>query len=260
MPATPARPDRPRIGLSACYFHPDPQRRAAPTKTLQWIEQSTAHWIMAGGALPVVVPAPQGDTYRGDVAAEDYAHWLDGLVLHGGADLWPGSYGEEPLQPQWAGDRLRDQYELALVRAFVAAGKPVFGICRGLQLLNVAHGGTLWQDLPTQRPGAAHRDPARYDLHLHEVRVLPGSRLAQLLGAGTHRVNSIHHQGIKDLAPDFVVEAVAEDGLPEAIRHAGDAWVAGVQWHPELHAAPLGTVDDLPVLHDFLAAARAARR
>ena len=252
---------RPKIGISACLFHPDPQRRSAPSKTLQWIEQSTAHWLMAGGALPVMVPSPFGDTARGEVGVADYAAWLDGLVLHGGADVAPGSYGEQPLRPEWGGDAARDAYEVALVRAFQAAGKPVFGICRGLQLLNVAHGGTLYQDISTQRPGAlVHRDAAAYDLNFHAIDILPGTRLAQLLPAGRHTMNSVHHQGIKDLAPGFAVEAVSpDDGVVEAIRHTGDAWVAAVQWHPDFHRPGLGVVDDTALLLDFLEAARAAR-
>lgn len=250
------------IGISACFFHPDPVRKAAPSKTLQWIEQSTAHWVMAGGALPFMVPSPLGDTARGEVGFDDYAQALDGLVLHGGADVWPGSYGEEPLRPEWSGDRVRDTYEIALVRAFAAAGKPVFGICRGLQLINVAHGGTLYQDIGTQVPAARrHRDADAYDLHFHHIEVLPGTKLARLLGgAGQHRINSVHHQGVKDLAPGFRVEAVSpDDGIVEAIRHEGEPWISAVQWHPEFHRSELGVVDDTPLLHDFLAAARAAR-
>jgi putative glutamine amidotransferase len=181
--------------------------------------------------------------------------------MHGGADVWPGTYGEKPLRPEWHGDRVRDEYEIALVKAFSAAGKPVFGICRGVQLLNVAHGGTLYQDIRTQKPGAlVHRNAEIYDLNFHEVDILPGTRLAQLLPAGRHKINSVHHQGIKDLAPGFVVEAVSPmDGVVEAIRHTGGPWVAGVQWHPEFHRPELGVVDDTPLLHDFLEAARAAR-
>lgn len=253
--------DRLKIGISACFFHPDGARKAAPSKTLLFIEQSTAHWVMSEGAVPVMIPSFSGETYRGDVAPDTYAAWLDGLVMHGGADVWPGSYGEEPLHPDWQGDRVRDQYEMALVRAFAARGKPVFGICRGLQLINVAYGGTLYQDILTQRPGAlVHRDAAAYDLHFHEVEVLAGTRLAQLLPPGRHRINSVHHQGVKDLAPGFEVEAVSpEDGVIEAIRRREGPWMAAVQWHPEFHRPELGVVDDTPLLRDFLTAARAAR-
>ncbi len=251
-----------RIGISACFFHPDGERKAAPSKTLLWIEQSTAHWLMSEAALPVMVPSFAGTTYRGSVGVDDYARFLDGLVMHGGADVWPGSYGEEPLRPEWHGDRVRDEYEIALVKAFAAAGKPVFGICRGLQLINVAHGGTLYQDITTQKPGArVHRDAEAYDLNFHEVDILPRTRLAQLLPPGRHKINSVHHQGIKDLAPGFEAEAISpDDGVIEAIRRTDGPWVAAVQWHPEFHRPELGVVDDTPLLRDFLQAAREARK
>lgn len=132
-----------KIGLSACFSHADPARSLFTGKTLQYVEQSIAHWLMSSGAMVVMVPCPTGSTQRGDVTYAHYAQWLDGLVLHGGADVWPGSYGEVPLEERWAGDHVRDDYDKALVAAFEAAGKPVFGVCRGLQLLNVAYGGTL---------------------------------------------------------------------------------------------------------------------
>ena len=254
--------DRLKIGVSACFLYPDPNRAVFAKKTLQYLEQSVPHWIMSGGALPVMIPSPEGDTARGDVGYDDYAGWLDGLVLHGGADVWPGSYGETPMQERWSGDRNRDQYEIALVRAFVAAGKPVFGICRGLQLINVAYGGTLYQDIGTQQPQAlVHRDADTYDRNLHDVALEPGSRLATLLqGEPRRTINSVHHQAVKDLAPGFTVEARCPvDGMVEAIRHTGDAWVAAVQWHPEFHRTDLGTIDDGPILRDFLEAARLAR-
>jgi putative glutamine amidotransferase len=254
--------DRLKIGISACFFHPDPARTAFATKTLQYVEQSMAHWIMSGGALPVMIPSPAGDTARGEVHFDDYAAWLDGLVLHGGADVWPGSYGETPLQERWSGDRVRDTYEKELVKAFVAAGKPVFGVCRGLQLINVAFGGTLLQDIATQRPDAlVHRDAQVYDQNFHTLEIVPESRLDALLaGVSSYKINSIHHQGIKDLAPGFVVEArCPDDGMIEAIRRTGPGYVAAVQWHPEFHRPELGTMDDTPLLTDFLAAAQAAK-
>ena len=254
--------DRLKIGISACFFHPDPARTAFASKTLQYVEQSMAHWVMSGGALPVMVPSPAGDTARGEVHVDDYAHWLDGLVLHGGADVWPGSYGEAPLQERWRGDRVRDEYELALVKAFVAAGKPVFGVCRGLQLINVAFGGNLYQDIPTQNPQAlVHRDAQVYDQNFHTLEIVPETRLDALLaGASSYKINSIHHQGIKDLAPGFVVEArCPDDGMIEAIRNTGATYVAAVQWHPEFHRPDLGTMDDTPLLTDFLEAAQSAK-
>jgi putative glutamine amidotransferase len=128
-----------------------------------------------------------------------------------------------------------------------------------MQMINVAFGGTLYQDIATQKPEALiHRDGVQYDLNIHQVQFDPSSKLSKLLGGTTlAKVNSIHHQGVKDLAPNFVVEAYCpHDNIPEAIRHQGDAYVAAVQWHPEFHKPALGTLDDSPILTDFLNAAR----
>ena len=158
---------------------------------------------------------------------------------------------------------MRDRCEIELIRAFVAAGKPLFGICRGPQLLNVAWGGTLWQDLPTQRPQSLeHHVSGRDEQHPLAIEFVPGTRLAALYpGRSGSRTNSLHHQGIKDLAPGFVVEArCAADGLVEAVRRPGPGYIAAVQWHPEFHAPGDPQVqDDSAILGDFLAAARAAR-
>lgn len=251
-----------KIGISACFLHPDAQRAAFGKKTLHYVEQSMSHWVMSGDALPVMIPPVTGDTARSDILLDDYAQWLDGLILHGGVDLSPTSYGEQALRPEWNGDRIRDDYEIALVKAFVAAGKPVFGICRGLQLINVAFGGTLFQDISTQHAGAlTHRDGETYDHNFHSLKIEPNSRLAQLLtGKDRYKINSIHHQGIKDLADGFEVEArCPDDNIIEAIRWNGPSFVAAVQWHPEFHKAEDGVVDDAPLLQDFLSAAGVAR-
>ncbi len=254
-----------KIGISACFMHADPQRALFTGKTLQYVEQSIAHWVMSTGALAVMIPSPGGATQRGDVTLDHYAQWLDGLVLHGGADVSPLSYGEQPLQERWVGDKIRDEYEIDLVAAFERQGKPVFGVCRGLQLLNVAYGGTLYQDIETQVPRSLrHRDAAVYDKNFHGVEIVAGSRLAALYpGAQRLRVNSIHHQAVKDLAPEFEIEAVShDDGIVEAIRRrdASRPFLAAVQWHPEFHlpGTDPAAIDDAALLEDFLAAAAAA--
>ena len=259
------------IGVSARIHYPEAADRPATgvwSKTVHYLEQSVAHWVQAGGALAVMVPAPGeaqavSATAAGDTLLAGYAAALDGLVLQGGNDVDPQHYGEDPLHADWGGDRVRDRYEMALIRAFVAAGKPVFGICRGLQLINVTFGGTLLQDIGTQRPDALdHRVAGRYERHHHAVRFVPGTRLAALFpGVSGGTTNSIHHQGIKDLAPGFTVEArCPDDGLVEAIRREGMGYVAGVQWHPEFHQPEdPATLDDRAILQDFLTACRAAR-
>ena len=251
-----------KVGISACFFHADDTRPIFKGKTLQYVEQSIAHWVMSTDALAVMIPSPAGDTQKGEATLDHYAEWLDALVLEGGSDVWPGSYGEEPMHEKWHGDRVRDAYEMALLRAFAARGKPVLGVCRGLQLMNVAHGGTLFQDIATQNPQAlAHRNHDVYDRNLHALEFVKGTRLAEIFeGVEAPIVNSVHHQAVKDLAPGFVVEARSPgDGLIEAIRKSGGSFMAAVQWHPEFHRRGEGTLDDRPMLDDFLSSARAAR-
>jgi putative glutamine amidotransferase len=266
------------IGVSARIYTPGSQGPLPGvfTKTLHYLEQSVAHWLLSGHAMAVMVPAVTRDSLvqRSHLGLNDYAHALDGLVLQGGNDVAPQSYGQTPLRPEWAGDIVRDCYEIELVQAFVDAGKPVFGICRGLQLINVMFGGTLFQDIAEQCPGAwPHRELGRYEHHTHPVVFEPGTRLAQLYpGSGTVTTNSIHHQGIDRLAPGFVVEArCPEDGMVEAIRREGAGYVAAVQWHPEFHqaasasaatrtpGAPKPQLDDSAMLQDFLQACERVR-
>jgi len=263
-------PQRPLlIGVSARIYTPGtPGINVSGiwAKNIHYLEQSVAHWVLSGHAMAVMIPAVTKDSIvtRSDLDLDDYAATLDGLVLQGGNDVAPETYGETPLHPDWSGDRVRDRYEIELIDAFVRAGKPVFGICRGLQLLNVMFGGTLLQDIATQRPASrAHRDGSAFERHFHSIELVKGSRLAQLCG-GVRKatVNSLHHQAIKDLAPGFTVEACCpDDGMIEAVRRAGLPYVAAVQWHPEFHTpGDPDNFDDAPLLRDFLDAARATRK
>jgi putative glutamine amidotransferase len=247
-----------KIGISACFFHADPQRTVFKGKTLQYVEQELAHWVMQEDAMALMIPSPDGDSRRcgSRVTVGDYARELDGLVLMGGADVSPETYGEQALRPDWAGDRIRDAYEIALLGAFVAAGKPVLGVCRGLQVINVALGGTLYQDLAGQRPGAlGHRDWDLYDRNCHATSLVAASGLARLYpGVTVTKTNSVHHQAIKDLGRDLVVEAWSEpDRVVEALRWNGPSYLFGVQWHPEFHDRQDGSfIDDAALLGDFL--------
>ena len=250
-----------KVGISASFMHGDQPRTLFQGMTLQYIEQNVAHWLMQRDVLALMVPSPDGETRRSGsgVTVNDYARELDALVLMGGSDVCPETYGETALNPTWNGDRIRDVYEIALLRAFVALGKPVLGLCRGVQVINVAMGGTLYQDIPTQRPDALrHRMQSIYAANCHATSIVPGSGLADLYpGAGLVKTNSVHHQGIKDLGRNLVVEAWSEpDHIVEAIRWKGVSYVVGVQWHPEFHPpGDAAFIDDTPLLDDFLATA-----
>ena len=250
-----------KIGISACFFHEDPQRPVFKGMTLQYIEQNVAHWLMQRDVLAFMVPSPEGRTRRAGskTTVEAYADELDGLVLMGGSDVCPQTYGEAALKPEWNGDRIRDEYEIGLLRAFMALRKPVLGVCRGAQIINVAQGGTLYQDIATQLPHALnHRNWAIYEENCHATSIVAGSGLAKLYpGATVVKTNSIHHQALKDVGRDLAVEAWSEpDRIVEAIRFAGRGYVFGVQWHPEFHAPDdRSFLDDTPILDEFLAAA-----
>jgi putative glutamine amidotransferase len=254
-----------KIGVSPRFLYRVPRELGFRGKTLQYLEQSVAHWLMTANALVFMLPSIErgGLLRRGNIRVADYVESLDGLVLQGGADVSPFTYGEQALRPEWQGDRIRDLYEIDLLQEFVSAGKPVLGICRGLQLINVAFGGTLYQDIGEQHnDDVQHYNLSAYDQHFHEINLLPGSGLAALYpGVSSARVNSIHHQAVKRLGQDVKVEAVAMPGdVVEAIRWHGSSHVVGVQWHPEFHDPKNPELlDGTALLREFLGEAARVR-
>jgi putative glutamine amidotransferase len=254
-----------RVGLSARLMHQPPRGAGLRARTLQYLEQTIAHWLMAQGALVFMVPTLEtgGGVTRNRLSMAAYVHELDGLVLQGGSDVSPQSYGETPLSPDWAGDRVRDLYEMDLFWETVIQRKPVLGVCRGAQLINVALGGTLYQDIATQVPGALrHVDRALFDGNHHEIAIEPGSALGALYpGLERASVTSIHHQAVKEPGNGLVVEARSPaDGVVEAIRWTGSSHVVGLQWHPEFHSpAAEHLLDCSPILMEFFAKARARK-
>jgi len=241
-------------------FHPEKGSRGIQTKTLQVLEQSIAQWVMARDILLLMVPSvvQDGLLIRSNIRLRDYAEYLDGLVLQGGTDVSPRAYGEEPLRTEWAGDPVRDAYELELLHEFTEAGKPVLGICRGMQLINVALGGSLFQDLPTQQSGSVAHENEDYDSNSHSVTFTEGGQFSRWFeDTAGGRVVSIHHQGINRLGRDVMIEATAEDGVIEAISWKGRSFLCGVQWHPEFHHQQQAELLDCgPLLGAFLTAVR----
>ena len=253
-----------RIGVSARIFHPEPGSTGLRSKNLQYLEESIAQWVMSRDVLVFMIPTvnTNGQLHPSNITLRHYAKHLDGLVLQGGADVSPQTYSEAPTRPEWNGDRARDVYELELLHEFVDAGKPVLGICRGCQLINVAFGGTLYQDVATNVPEALAHVHSDYDAHRHSVRFPAGSSLARLYPKAERAVvNSIHHQAVKDLGRDIQVEAMSDpDGIIEAIRYQRADFVMGLQWHPEFHrAGGVDLLDCTPILDEFLRSARETR-
>ncbi len=194
------------------------------------LNASYLHALEAAGLVPLVVP-PLG----GSSDAESILRGVHGLVLTGGEDIDPARYGAERRPPTHAAHARRDACEIALTLAARRLALPTLAICRGVQLVNVALGGTLVQDIPSERSDAlVHDGDHARNARVHEVRLEPGSRLASAIGASSLTVNSSHHQAVGRVAPHLRVNATAPDGVAEGVEWtATDWWMVGVQWHPE---------------------------
>jgi putative glutamine amidotransferase len=206
----------------------------------------------AAGLRPYILPvlAP-GD-------ADGMLEGMAGLILTGGEDVDPAHYGAAPHPALGEVHAGRDAFELALVRAARARRLPTLAICRGVQVVNVALGGTLVQDLPSERPGALPHDGQRdRSDRVHALDVTGGSRLAEAIGATTATINSLHHQALARVADGLVAVAHAPDGVVEGVEWAGDDWwMTGVQWHPE-ELTETAEEWDRALFAAFAAAARA---
>lgn len=218
----------PLVGLPCCT-------RILGEHPTQWVSEKYVVAVSdAAHAIPLLVPALNDGI---DIA--ELVPRLDGLLLTGSrSNIEPSHYEGAPSQPGTSHDAQRDALSLPLARAAVAAGLPVLAICRGIQELNVALGGTLHQRVQEVAGRLDHRAPegeldVRYAHRAHPVLLTPGGLLEDLAGTRELLVNSLHSQGIDRLAADLVVEATAPDGQIEAVRHSRAAFVVGIQWHPE---------------------------
>jgi putative glutamine amidotransferase len=223
MPATPV------IGIS-CSTLVLPEMRGVSRFALS---NGYVRCVARAGGLPFLLPNVRPE------AAPAYLARLDGVVLSGGLDVDPCHYGEEPRPGLGTVDQVRDAFELELCRAAREQGIPTLAICRGIQIMNVAFGGTLLQDIPAQveRPVRHAQQALRRDALSHSVDVVPGTRLHAVAGAERVRVNSFHHQAVDRPAPGLTVSARAPDGCVEGLEDPGHPFLLGVQWHPERRPA-----------------------
>jgi putative glutamine amidotransferase len=211
--------------------------------------------VARGGGIPVLLPPATGDVLR---AVRRLLDTLDGFVLTGGGDVSPALYGAVPHERVYGVDDDRDAFELALVRACLRAAKPILGICRGIQVFNVALGGDLIQHLPDARPEGLDHACFPAPPKAHEVVLASSSLLASALQAVSFEVTSWHHQAIGRLAEEWSAVGHAGDGVVEAVEMSSHPWCVAVQWHPEMDA------DRVPVQQrlftQFVEAARKAAR
>ncbi|MHC4549147.1 MAG: gamma-glutamyl-gamma-aminobutyrate hydrolase family protein [Planctomycetota bacterium] len=222
------RDTQPIVGLTSRTLALRSSGRERPVET---VARAYVEALEAEEALPVLLP-----NAAEPARAAGYLDVVDGLVLTGGDDPHPHLFGEEPHPGIEAVDLRRDRFEIALVRAARERRLPVLGICRGIQLMNLALGGDIYQDIPAQTDSVvAHSQRTAEDGPWHEVEIRAGSRLAQHVGAGRLAVNSFHHQACRRLAEGLVVAATSvADGLVEALEDPGQPFFLGVQWHPEI--------------------------
>jgi len=202
-----------------------------------WDEEKESLWMLPGyldgiseaGGLPIVLPLTTNAQDLGQVV-----EMCDGFLFTGGQDVSPELYGEKPLEGLVECCVMRDSMELYVLEKALRADKPVLGICRGVQLINVALGGTLYQDIPAQWPSEVeHQQKPPYDIPVHDVALCKDTPLYECLKVETLAVNSYHHQAVKDVAEKLQVMAVSPDGLVEAVCMPGHRFLWAVQWHPE---------------------------
>ncbi len=202
-----------------------------------WDDEKDSIWMLPGymdgvhqaGGLPIIFPFSTDED-----ELDQLITLCDGFLFTGGHDVSPAIYHESPLAGLDSCCVKRDEMETLVLGKAIGLAKPVLGICRGIQFINAALGGTLYQDIPSQHPsGIEHHQCAPYDRPIHDVLVRTGSPLYRCLGVERLPVNSYHHQAVKELAPVLEIMAVSPDGLVEALHMPGHRFLWAVQWHPE---------------------------
>jgi len=220
---------RPLIGITCGTTFATPSVYDQASARAHMVRAPYVDALVRAGAAPVLIPA----LGEAEVVSRLFSA-LDGLLLPGGDDPSPETFGQEPAPGLGDIDPDRDKAELALCNHALQSELPILGICRGIQILNVAAGGTLIQDIPTQAPSPIqHRQRSFGPVATHTIHIEPHTRLHEIFGGGRIRTNTYHHQAIGRVADGFIVSARSEDGIIEGLERKGNPFILGVQCHPE---------------------------
>ena len=239
---------RPLIGVTAREFEGGPLPRLGTFRP--YLEA-----ILDAGGVPVVLPL----SAEGSDWVDDLLRRIDGLVLTGGEDISPARYGAAPHEKLGKIAPMRDAVELALFHGAREQQIPILGICRGLQLVNVGCGGSLYQDLPSECPGAAlhARGETGWSDPVHTVAVVPDSLLHRTVGVGAFSINSLHHQAVRELGRELRISGrCGADGSVEAVEGTSGGWLLAVQWHPEVLWSEEGGEPHRAIFRRFVEAAK----
>lgn len=241
---------KPCIGITMDHVDPTQEPGGEWYSKVPWyaLRYRYAESIALAGGLPLALP------HYMDLI-DEYTEALDGLIITGGGfDIDPSLYGVTERHPTVSVKPKRTEFEMAIARRMLQANKPVLGICGGMQLLNVLHGGTLYQDIPSEAPSDVNHSQTHDRFkHQHSAEIKAGSLLSELADRNLSiLINSVHHQAVKDVAPSFKINAVAPDGIIEGIESSEHKFCLGLQWHPEFHVSQI----DERIFQGFLEACR----
>lgn len=219
-----------RIGVSGSIIVDD--GGMFPGYERSYVNDDYIKSVIKAGGIPVIIPL-----IKSEKDIKEQLDMVDGIIISGGHDVNPLLYGEEPSQKLGGILPKRDDFDINLIRLAMEAKKPILGICRGHQLLNVVNGGSLYQDLSfIEGCYIKHNQASLSNIPTHTIKIKKGTKLREILGEET-MCNSFHHLAIKEVAKGFIASAVSKDGIVEAIEHEGEEFVMGVQWHPEMMSA-----------------------
>ena len=221
---------KPVIGIAA-LVNQSPQDTAFKNYVRHFCGDAFVLKVREADGVPLIIPYINEFT---ESMVSDYISSVDSLLLTGGGDIDPTLYGEDKIPECGKTDILLDKFHIALVKEAIKQKKPVFGICRGCQLINIALHGTMHQDLGIHKEFRNHFNLETYERTSHKISIKDGTILKGMIPLESTDVNSLHHQAIKKVSPSLIVSAVSEDGVVEAVESKeGDSFILGVQWHPE---------------------------